>query len=168
MANPRTLLAYYSLSGTTKDLALRLAGSLNADLEEIVPIRQPSPGFMTYARLAWAAFTRAEMPVRPATHQVGTYDLVVVGGPIWVGRIAAPVRGWLKANGHAATPSTRFATFVTLAGSDPKAAFNELDELAGRPAIARLAIREVDRKSGRDATQVAEFVRKLAPLRLAA
>jgi menaquinone-dependent protoporphyrinogen IX oxidase len=168
MANLRTLLVYYSLSGTTKRLALKLAGSLNADLEEIVPVHQLRPGFMTYVRVGWAAVTRSLMPVRPVTHQVGTYDLVIVGGPVWIGHIAAPVRSWLKASGLIATPTTRFASFVTLTGSGPKAAFAELDELAGRPAIARLAITESDRKAGREAAQVADFVRKLAPLRLAA
>jgi flavorubredoxin len=168
MANTKTLVAYYSLSGTTKELAQKLAAALGADLEDVVPIRQLPRGFMTYSCIAWAAFTRAEMPVRTLAHAVGNYDLVIVGGPIWIGRIAAPVRGWLMASGLASTPSTRFAAFVTLGGSDPAAAFAELDELAGRPALARLAVTDADKKAGRDITQLTDFVRKLSPLRLAA
>ncbi len=168
MANSKTLVAYYSLSGTTKELAQKLATALGADLEEIVPIREPRRGFMTYSRIAWAAFTRSEMPVLPLTHTLADYDLVIVGGPIWIGRIAAPVRGWLKASGLASTPSTRFASFITLGGGEATAAFTELDDLAGRPAMARLAITDADKKAGRDTTQLADFVRKLSPLRLAA
>ena len=97
--------------------------SLNADLEEIVPVSQFRPGFATYASVGWAALMRAEIPIRPSTRQITAHDLIILGGPVWIGRIAAPVRGWLKASRPAATPSTRFATFVTLGGSDPKAAF---------------------------------------------
>jgi len=166
MANPKTLVAYYSLSGTTRSLAQQLASTLQADLEEIVPVRRQRRGFMTYSRMAWAAFTRASMPVQPPAHAIGNYDLVVVGGPVWVGRVASPVRAWLKAN--ALAPSTRFAAFVTLSGSSPEASLAELDQLAGRAATARLAIADRDRKARRDTDQVADFVRKLSPLRLAA
>jgi flavodoxin len=166
MANAKTLVIYYSRSGTTKALAQTLAASLGADLEEIVPLRIWDRGQMSYMRAGLAAFIRSTWEVKPSVYDVSSYDLVLVGGPIWVGGIAPAVRGWLKANRLG--PSARFAAFSTLGGSDRGAGFAEMQTLAGRAPVATMAVVDRDMKNGLDKAIVNEFTRTLAPLRLAA
>lgn len=166
MANKRTLVAYYSLSGTTAALAKKLAAALDADLEEISTQRELQPGWATYWTVGLATLSRQPWRLKPPAHTVTGYDLVVVGGPVWMGNIAGPVRAWMTAN--SLSPATDLGAFVTLGGQGGEAALRDMAYLAGRSAKATLAVTESDRKSGREAALVADFVRKLMPLRLAA
>jgi flavodoxin len=166
MANTKTLVVYYSRSGTAKAVAESLATNLGADLEEIAPVRGWARGLVSYTRAALSAFLRSAWDVQPAVHDVSRYDLVIVGGPIWVGGVAPAVRGWLKANKLG--PSARFAAFSTLGGFDRTAGFAEMQTIVGRVPAATMAISDGDRKSALDTAILAEFVRSLMPMRLAA
>lgn len=167
MDSLRTLVVYYSLSGASRAAAQALASKLNADLEEISPASSLGQGFMKYFRAGVGGALRQAWPVRPTRHALANYDCVIIGGPVWIGRVAAPVRGWLKAN--PLPPRAGFAAFLTLGGGTScKQAFAEIDELAGRATAAHLEICERDAKSGRSAELIDGFVQSLAPQRRAA
>ena len=160
MESQRTLVAYYSLSGKTKAVAQSLATTLRADIEEITPVSPHGQGFVGYLQAVLAAIFRQAWAVRPTRHAIADYDLVLVGGPIWVGRIAAPVQGWLRAN---RLPSNcALAVFATFGGFASEKAFPELEALAGKTAIARLEIRDRDRAEGLASKLIDAFVRSLA------
>lgn len=84
----RALVAYFSASGTTKAVAGKLAGSIGADLHEIVP-RVP----YTRADLNWQdrrSRSSVEMNDRAARPEIASrvadmarYDVVFVGFPVW-------------------------------------------------------------------------------------
>lgn len=84
----RTLVAYFSATGTTARVARRLAEAVGADLFEIVP-EQP----YTAADLDWrdknsrSSHEMADEKCRPAIAgdalDVSSYDTVFVGFPIW-------------------------------------------------------------------------------------
>ena len=84
----KVLVAYFSASGTTKDVAEKLAKAANADLFEIKPV-QP----YTNADLDWTNKTsRSTVEMkdpssRPAIVEklsnMADYDTVFVGFPIW-------------------------------------------------------------------------------------
>ena len=84
----RTLVAYFSATGTTARVARRLAEAVGADLFEIVP-EQP----YTAADLDWrdknsrSSHEMADEKCRPAIAgdalDVSGYDTVFVGFPIW-------------------------------------------------------------------------------------
>ena len=84
----KVLVAYFSASGTTKDVAEKLAKAANADLFEIKPV-QP----YTNADLDWTnknSRSTVEMndpSSRPAIAEkcenMADYDTVFVGFPIW-------------------------------------------------------------------------------------
>ena len=84
----KVLVAYFSASGTTKDVAEKLAKAANADLFEIKPV-QP----YTNADLDWTnknSRSTVEMnnpSSRPAIAEkcknMADYDTVLVGFPIW-------------------------------------------------------------------------------------
>jgi flavodoxin len=160
MGNQRTLVAYYSLSGKTKAVAQSLATALRADIEEITPISPHGQGFAGYLRAALAAIFGQAWTVRPTQHAIADYNLVLVGGPIWVGRIAAPVQGWLKAN--RLPDKCEFAVFATLGGSNCKKAFAEMEALTGKAAIARLEISDRDTAEARAPALMEVFMRALA------
>lgn len=84
----KTLVAYFSASGITQNLAINLASAINADLYEIVP---EAP--YTQADLDWMdANSRSTVEMknlssRPAIKgkcdNINDYDVIFVGFPIW-------------------------------------------------------------------------------------
>ena len=84
----KTLVAYFSATGTTRAAAERLAGELGADLFEIVP-GQP----YTDADLDWRdSLSRSSVEMRDRSSRpaiaarcadIAGYDTVWVGFPIW-------------------------------------------------------------------------------------
>lgn len=85
-------------------------------------------------------------PIERPTHALSSYDLVVIGGPIWVSHPAPPVRAYLRQE----------------AGRFSNVAFFLMQALAGVTPNATLVVRESDVKAGRFSSAVSSFA---APLR---
>lgn len=134
----RTLIAYYSMSGNTERLAgeLRAALGPGADLE---PIREPRPrrGALGALRGMLDSLFRRTPPIEPAAHDPAAYDLLVLGGPVWAGRIAGPVRSYVQRLGEKVP---RVAFFCTLGGHGADSAFLELEGLCHRAPQTTLAV----------------------------
>lgn len=86
--NKKTIVVYFSATGTTKDVAKRIAKITGADLQEIMP-QQP----YTAADLNWndknsrSSVEMANPKSRPAIQSLETdmskYDVIFIGYPIW-------------------------------------------------------------------------------------
>lgn len=86
--NKKAIVIYFSATGTTKDVAKRLAGIADADLQEITP-EQP----YTAEDLDWndkQSRSSVEMgnpksrpAIRPLEADVSQYDIIFIGYPIW-------------------------------------------------------------------------------------
>ncbi len=155
----RTLVVYYSLSGTTRRLATTLAREFSAETEEIRCERYSlSPwGAMRAAFDSW----RGRLPaVAPPAHDLAQYDLVVIGGPIWAFHASTPLRAYLKA---AAGRLKAVAFFLTHGGSPPEQALSEMTKLAGIAPNATLVLREEEVKRGEFGPAVSRFVLSLVP-----
>ncbi len=97
MADPRVLVVYYSRSGTTRKVAQCIAAALQCDSEEIVEGRSRS-GILGYLRSVIEA--RRQTPARVAlpVRDPSTYDVIVVGTPVWAWSVSSPVRAYMVAN----------------------------------------------------------------------
>lgn len=163
----KVLVVYYTRSGNTKKVAEEIASRLGADIEEIVDTEHRK-GFLGYLRSAFDA-----MVARPAeiceTRDPFPYDVVVVGTPVWVSSISAPVREYLS---HRASDIRHAAFFLTYGGSGAKSVFRQMEELCGTAPVALLSVREADLERGREvpdveafAEEVSEWLRSLRSLR---
>lgn len=131
-----TLLVYYSMSGHTRTLADELRASLDADVEEI---REPRVrhGLSGVLRALIDAIARRKPPIDPPHKDPGDYGLLVLGGPVWAGRMASPVRTYAQRYGREAR---RVAFFCTEGGSGAEQAFAELQRFCGRAPVATLVV----------------------------
>lgn len=101
----KTLVVYYSATGSTKAVAEKIAKNLNADTFELVPEKP-----YTSADLNWndensrvssehSDESKREVAlVKSTPDNWEQYDTVYVGYPIWWGIAAWPVNGFVKAN----------------------------------------------------------------------
>ena len=93
----KTLIVYYSRTGTTAKAAYALAGALKADVLEIVCPRYRL-GWFRYL-LAGYDSVRGRLPkidVKPV--DLSQYDCIVLAAPIWTSYPALPLRAFIGQN----------------------------------------------------------------------
>lgn len=134
--NDKTLVLYYSLSGNTRSVAAALASRLDADLRMIrCPRYRPGP--WGYLRAAYDSAKQRAPVIEPLSCELESYGLIILGGPVWAGHIAPPVRTLLQEE-RARMRSLAF--FLTHGGSPAAPVFAEMQRLAGTAPVATLAV----------------------------
>jgi len=87
-----------------------------------------------------------------------TYDLIVIGTPVWAWSVSSPVRAYLITN-KAKLPEVAF--FCTLGGAGGDRAFAQMEELVGKSPVGYLAITADKVASGAYNAEVAKFAEAL-------
>jgi hypothetical protein len=157
----RTLVVYYSRTGTTERIAKMLAAEFDADMERIRCPGCNAGGRGLLNTLLVALGLRAP-PIVYAACDPSTYDLVLVGTPVWAWSVAAPVRAWLH---REASRLPEYAVFATAGGSPFRRTFAAIETLAGKPPRATLGLTAETICSGRDHLAVLRFSEALRPAR---
>jgi hypothetical protein len=132
----RSLVAFYSLSGHTRALAETLSDAGAGELEEVTEPRA-RVGFVGELRALVDSVLRRAPRISRTRHDPADFDVLVLGGPVWAGRIAAPVRTYARTHGRRAR---RVAFFCTYDSDGAAAAIQELADLCGRRPEAVLAV----------------------------
>lgn len=132
----RTLVAYYSMSGNTRVIANEIGNAVDADIEEITEPRQRH-GIGGVMRAMVDAVMRREPPIDSANHDPARYDVLLLGGPVWAGRMASPVRTYARRYG---TNASHVAFFCTEGGRGAVSAFADLERLCQHAPEATLVV----------------------------
>ncbi|MBN2036684.1 MAG: hypothetical protein JW768_08095 [Chitinispirillaceae bacterium] len=103
----KTLVLYYSKTGSNKYLSERIARSLEADIEAVRPRMNVFPALMLFS------FLKVSMGIKALAHNVKEYDRVILYGPVWAGRLISPLRDVISKYRN----SIRSLYFITCCGS---------------------------------------------------
>ena len=156
----RTLVVYYSRTGNTRLVAGEIAAALGADVEELKE-RVDSSGRKGYLRASRDALSRTPADLEPVCRDPADYSLVIIGGPIWVLDICAPVRGYAQ---HHRDNLGRVALFATAGGPwFAEKGIRALAEACGQQPVATLALSQSEAR-GDHSRKLAEFLAKLDQL----
>jgi flavodoxin len=166
----KVLVVYYSRSGHTRTIALELAARCHADVVEIRDPTTKRGGPFGYLRCGREALRKQLPPIEPPTLDAASYDLVILGTPVWASHMASPMRSYLQAN---AGKLARIGAFCTQGGSGGPKVLAEIADLAGKRALATLVLNEADvtktryveRLDGFVAALVTELNRRVAATR---
>ncbi len=153
----KTLVAYYSRTGTTRKVALTLAEMLGADVEEI---REPKKrgGFIGWILAVKDALRKKTLPIEPPRYRPREYDLVIVGTPVWTGTMATAVRSYLaQVGGEIRRP----AFFCTLMGRNPDKTFKHMESLCASANAGTLVLRAKHVKKDLFAEDLKTFADKI-------
>jgi flavodoxin len=134
--SPRTLVAFYSMSGSTRAIANEIRDRVHAHVEEIAEPRRRR-GLAGMARGLLDTLLQRPAEIRAASKDPAQYDLLLLGGPVWAGRMAGPVRAYASRYGSRAA---HVAFFCTEAGTDAETAFRDLRQLCAQAPEATLAV----------------------------
>lgn len=152
------LVVYYSRTGATRQAALWLAAKLGADTCAIQDTR-PRHGLFGWLQSALEAMRGALPDIKPSCMPLSQYDLVVLGTPVWMGRMAGPMRRFLH---DKARHIRQAAFFCTMGGDDAGTVFDEMEKLLGDAPRAALALRHDDVMRNRCQAQLAGLAADLS------
>lgn len=103
----KALVLYYSKTGSNKFLAEKIAQRLEADIEAIKPRLDIHPLLMLFSVL------KTSPGINPLQHNIKDYDCIVLCGPVWMGKLIAPLRDVTKKYGN----DIKSLSFATCCGS---------------------------------------------------
>lgn len=140
----KTLVVYFSRTGTTRRIAGAVAAGLGAALEEIED-GQNRRGILGFLRAGREAMLKKPAKIGEKKNDPGGYSMVIIGTPVWAGNISSPVRAYLEQNKGTFQV---VSLFVTTRSTDGNKVLQDMEALAGKKAWARLEVRGADMRSG--------------------
>lgn len=149
----KILVAYYSRTGNTRKASQIIANTLNADVDEIMD-KKSRKGILGFLRAGYDA-TRGNTTEITYTKDPENYDIVIIGSPVWNGRVTPAVRTYLIRNKE---KMKKAAFFITCAGR-PGKCLKQMRELYGGAVIAEKVILSKNIEEG--AKSFAEELKKL-------
>lgn len=108
----KTLVLYYSETGTTKAVAEELQKQLGADIEAIEAVEPYSGDFQQTMQRGQKEMQSGQTPeIKPLKSKIADYDTIFLGYPIWFGTYAMPIATLVKNNDFEGKIIIPFCTF---------------------------------------------------------
>ena len=148
------LVVCYSWTGNTARIGKAIASGLGCDMEEIREAR-PRSGRLGRIRCGLDSLLQRKPRLKPMASQLLTYDLVILGCPVWSRKMASPMRSFVDANRGR---FRRTATFCTEAGVGGELALETVSRACGASTLARLVIDQQQLATGDWREAVDDFV----------
>ena len=123
----KSLVVYYSRTDTTRKLAEKIAGEINADIEEIKP-KVNYQGKIGYVRGGKDAMSEKIIDLEELKYDPQDYDVVYVGGPVWASKAANPLISYLNQNSF-----TNVKFFLTAGKSGFESSFKQMEKYSTKP-----------------------------------
>ena len=159
----KTAIIYYSMSGNTALTANKLAETLAADLLEIRPEKAyPDRGIRKFLWGGKSAVMAETPKLEPYQFNAVSYDLIVLGFPVWAANMAPPVRSFIQEN-QDALKAKKIAAFVCQSGSGGEKALRILADSLNRPELiaTMVLIDPKDRPKPENDQKMETFVEQL-------
>lgn len=151
------LIVYYSRTGATKKVALKLQDAFDfCDVEEIV-CPEIKAGFWGALKAGYHTFKKLKTQIKPIKFDPNRYDLVMIGTPVWIGTMASPTRSYIS---RYKDQFKKVASFCTC-GSRQDKTFGKIKELSGKEPVATLEILAKKVESEESEDRIRSFVQKI-------
>lgn len=149
----KVLVAFYSRDGHAREAARRIAEDLNANLDEIID-RKNRRGIFGFLRAGYDA-TMGKTTDIAFEKDPSNYDLVILGGPTWNGRVSPAIRTYLLQNRD---KIKRVVFFTTCAGRSGKC-LEQMEELYGKKPLLKKVI--INKTFDEDIRELIEELKRL-------
>ena|SRR3989344_2165644 len=153
----KSLVVFYSRTGTTKKAAEQVAKSLKCDIEEIIDLHNRK-GAIGYLKSGMHATLKRPSKIKKPIKDPSSYDLVIIGTPIWSFDVSSPVRAYIMQNKG---KIKKAAFFCTMGGSGGERAFREMGHLIGKRPVAVLDMRTKEVIKDEHLGKIKSFVKRI-------
>ena len=129
----KILIAYYSRNNTTHELAQYLLEKLSekgqqAETVRIIDLKNRN-GIFGFIRGGWDAVKQKQTSIRCEVSDLCSYDLVLLGSPIWAEKITPAIRTFITQNKE----NMKNVAFFSSAGGDKfHKFFDDMENLVGK------------------------------------
>ncbi|MGA2228444.1 MAG: flavodoxin [Syntrophobacteraceae bacterium] len=107
----KVLVVYYSLTGNTKSIAEIIREKTGGDVFEIETVKNYPAGYSECIEEAKRELQTRELPaLKKSPPDMSSYDLILVGSPVWWYTVSTPVMHFLKQTGFAGKDVSSFCT----------------------------------------------------------
>jgi len=153
----KTLILFYSRTGTTRKVAEKLANVLGADIEEVSDNINRS-GLRGYIISGRDAVKKKLVKINPINHNVLDYDLVIIGTPVWAWSMSNPIRSLIT---EQKDNFKQVAFFCTQGGEGNQGAISDMIKLSEKEPMATLSLLTKKVVKGQIENEIEDFVKKL-------
>jgi flavodoxin len=157
-ATPKILVAFFSKTGNTREIANQIHNILGGDIFEIQTVKTYPDDYEELKKIAKEELASKFKPaLKTKIENIRSYDLVFIGYPIWWGTFPAPVRSFLSENDLSGKTVIPFCTHL---GSNLGQSIADISELCPESTLLEgVAISGRDVKSAQN--EVSEWLRKI-------
>lgn len=149
----RILVSFYSRSGNTKKVAEKISKSLSADIDEIKDLKDRTRTIMGWIISGRDAMQKKSTKIKYRKNP-SSYDLVIIGTPVWAWTISPAIRAYLSENKF-----KKVAFFCTCGGNKGNA-FEEMRKLSKSP-LAELELTDKKINEPNSNRKIKDFCRHI-------
>jgi len=150
----KILIVFYSRTNTTKKIAEELGNKLGAAVEELKDNKNWS-GPLGYMGAGWAAVAGKLVDLKEHKYDPANYDLIIIGTPVWAGRMTPAVRTYIKEHKQY---FKKAAFFTTQGVAKRQRVFDNLKDLTGKEPVAELMLRTKEVARNEYAEKIDNFI----------
>ncbi len=156
----KTAIIYYSYNGASAQVAEILKAELNADIYRIETLDTKKRKGISLIFWGGGQVVRGiKPPLKPLSVDIGAYDLVILGTPVWASSPAPAIVSFLSANNIA---GKKIALFCCHAGGMDKALEKLKALLSGNTFIGEIDFKNVAKMDkGELKKKLSEWVKTL-------
>ena len=162
MTYQKILVTYFSRSGNCRRVAEEIARQLNCDLQGVHSLTDYPLGFWGFQKALIDTAINRNISIQVGKKDLRDYDLVIVGSPIWFGRVAQPIKIFLEKYKDSFKNIAFFCTQDGSAGSDKL--FKQMGNLSGKKPVVTLKITSQEIRNETFQKKVAQFVELFKPI----
>jgi flavodoxin len=156
----RAAIVYYSRTGTVRQVAEAVAARSGWPLAEVADAKSRA-GILGDLRCVIDNLLQRKVEFRYSGPALDRCEHVVVLAPVWMGRLAAPMRSFLAASVSTPPLPARVSAICVMAARGGFQAEAEIARLTGRKPAPALVLFERDVLSGEAAAEIDDFVHAL-------
>lgn len=139
----KNLVVYYSRTGNTEKIAKEIEEKVGCDIQSIID-KKNRKGFFGFIVAAFDALLSKETEIEPISCNPSEYEMVIIGTPIWAGKMTPAVRTFLKRYKESLDKTV---LFTTSGGEECKKVKESIEELIQKDIVSSLSIIEKELKS---------------------
>jgi len=156
----KTLVVFYTRTGTTKKAAEAIAKELGCDIEELSDGKNRK-GIIGWIMAGKDAAIKTIEKLKELKHDPADYDLVIIGTPIWNFTVSTPIRTFLITHKDRLKKVAFFFTGGGGGGNVNKNVLPHMTVACGKDPVATLALRTEEVEKGEHMQKIKEFADKL-------
>lgn len=154
----KTLIVYYSRTGTNEKLALEAGGQIKAQVEKLID-KNKRQGMLGFLLSGFDAARKKLTKLAPLANDPADFELVVLATPLWAGSLTPAARTFLTEQRDKLDKLALIS--VSGIGSGNKKVMADIEATLGKNPVATLLLTEKELKDKSYQAKLKDFLASL-------